>query len=259
MPNLVYTLGADPEFFIELNGKLHSIEGLIGGSKHKPKPIDEHNAFSIQEDNVAAEYNIPPCKSKLEFINSIKWPQEVIAQLVGTKNFKVSTKASGQFDPNQLKTKQAREFGCDPDYNAWTGDVNLKPRAEDPTFRTCGGHVHIGLKNQNPYNVMNTIRHMDKYVGLWSVLADKDKERKKLYGKAGCFRPQPHGCEYRTLSNFWIFSNDLISEVWDRTQTAVNLADGNEMLEDEQNLIQTLINQGNEDGARVYLKANGLL
>ncbi len=259
MSHLVYTLGADPEFFVEHNKQLHSIEGLIGGTKDKPKPIDEHNAFKIQEDNVAAEYNIPPCNSKLEFITAIKWPQQVIAQLVGTKNFSISTKASGHFDPNQLQTKQARTFGCDPDYNAWTGEQNRKPHAKDPTFRTCGGHVHIGLSNKDPLNIMNVIRNMDKYVGVWSILADHDKKRRELYGKAGCFREQPHGTEYRTMSNFWIFSDELISEVWDRTQQAVNKAHNTDILEDPNNLIQSIINTGDKHGARVYLKTHGLL
>jgi len=101
------TLGSDPEFFItDKQGRLKSIIGLLGGTKDEPRWIDDFGEFKVQEDNVAAEYNIPPCNSKLEFITAIKWPQQVIAQLVGTKNFSISTKASGHFDPNQLQTKQ---------------------------------------------------------------------------------------------------------------------------------------------------------
>jgi hypothetical protein len=249
---MTFSLGADPEFFIETpDGKLRSIVGLLGGSKENPKSIDDNGAFCIQEDNVAAEYNIPPSYSKEQFIQHIQWPQEYIAHLLGTDKFTISRKASGSFDPAQLNNKQAQQFGCDPDYNAWTLEENPKPKSKDKTFRTCGGHVHIGLDDKDPMNVVRLIRAMDKHLGVWSVLADKDDKRRELYGKAGAFRPQPHGCEYRTLSNFWIFSPELISEVWDRTKEAMN----EPLIGDKEGKeIQHIINTGDKEHAKTYCR-----
>jgi len=48
------------------------------------------------------------------------------------------------------------------------------------------------------------IKALDAYLGLPSVLFEKDGMRRTLYGKAGAYRPTPYGVEYRVLSNFWL-------------------------------------------------------
>jgi len=258
---MAYTLGSDPEFFItDKQGRLKSIIGLLGGTKEQPRWIDDFGEFKVQEDNVAAEYNIPASYTREQFIEHILWPQKVIANLIGTDKYTLSNLASASFPQEELLDPKAQEFGCDPDYNAWTGQINNKPECADLTFRTAGGHVHIGLEDKDPWNILRTIRNMDKFVGVWSVLVDEDNKRRKLYGKAGAFRPQPHGCEYRTLSNFWIFDRDLIGEVWDRTQAAVG--HNNDLIDDnsgEATMIQHIINTGDKVTARSYLKTQGLL
>jgi len=256
MDKTINPLGADPEFFIELkDGTLKSIIGLIGGSKDNPKIIDDHGNFKIQEDNVAAEYNIPPAYTRQQWIDHILWPQKYIAQLLGTDKFRISTRASASFPMEELQDPKAQEFGCDPDYDVWRLTINDKPTCTDPNFRTCGGHVHVGLEDKSPESMIHTIRVMDKYLGVWSVIMDPDTKRRQLYGKAGCFRPQPHGCEYRTLSNFWIFNKDLIGEIWDRTQYALTQ---DSPTEKEGSLIQTIINTGNIEDAKKYCKTLGL-
>jgi hypothetical protein len=59
----------------------------------------------------------------------------------------------------------------------------------------------------------NVILPFEKY---W----DKDKERRKLYGKPGAFRPKPYGCEYRVLSNAWVDKPEVASLLF-RTITDV--------------------------------------
>jgi len=169
------SLGSDPEFFItDKQGRLKSIIGLLGGTKEEPRWIDDFGEFKVQEDNVAAEYNIPASFTREQFIEHILWPQTVIAKLIGTDKYKVSNLASASFPEEELLDPKALEFGCDPDYNAWTGQINDKPECTDLTFRTAGGHVHIGLEDKTPNNIIKTIRNMDKYLGVWSVLVDKD-------------------------------------------------------------------------------------
>ena len=92
---------------------------------------------------------------------------------------------------------------------------------------------------------------------VYTVVWDTDDQRRQLYGKAGAFREQPHGVEYRTLSNFWIFSKDLISEVYDRIQAAINhpLIETNS---EEGKLIQQIINTNDKLSAKSYLQAAGL-
>lgn len=251
------TLGADPELFVTKNGHWKSIVGLIGGTKDNPKIIDDNGQFKIQEDNVAAEYNIPPSYTKEEFVANILWPQQYLKVLLGAKDIVISKRASAFFPETELQTKQAQTFGCDPDYNAWKDNFepNQKPEAPDKRLRTCGGHIHFGIKEPTPENIIRIIKNMDKVLGVWSVVTDLDNTRKMLYGKAGAYRPQRYGGEYRVLSNFWIFDKAYIEEVWDRAQYVETLdipsnKDGFK--------IKQIINTGNKVNAKEYLRVNGL-
>lgn len=252
------TLGADPELFVIKNGYWKSIVGLIGGTKDNPKIIDDNGQFKIQEDNVAAEYNIPPSYTKEQFVANILWPQQYLKVLLGAKDIVISKKASALFPETELQTRQAQTFGCDPDYNAWRNPFipNIKPEAPDKRLRTCGGHVHFGIENPTPETIVKHIKNMDKVLGVWSVVVDPDDTRKLLYGKAGAYRPQIYGGEYRVLSNFWIFKKELIEEVWDRASYAITYLDEPTPVEGLK--IQQIINTGNKANAKEYLRVNGL-
>ena len=256
---MAVTLGSDPEFFIQdKQGKLKSIIGMLGGTKDNPAHLDDFGEFKMQEDNVAAEYNIPPAKTREQFIEHMLFPQKAIARIIGTDKYTISNLASASFPEEELRHPKAQEFGCDPDFSAWTYMENPKPECDDPTFRTAGGHIHLGLKKKTASEIIRVIRNMDKYLGVWSVITDNDNKRRQLYGKAGAFRPQKHGVEYRTLSNFWIFDKVLIGEVWDRSQEAVSKP----LIEDESEealLIQHIINTGDRETAKSYLSKQGLI
>lgn len=257
---MIYSLGADPEFFIgNKNGDLVSSIGIVGGSKHAPKPLDDHGQFRVQEDNVAVEYNIPPAYTRERWVEYIHFGQELIAKMLGAHNVKIFNVASAIFPDKELSNPKAKEFGCDPDFNAWTLDINPKPAATNANLRSAGGHVHIGIQDLDTDRMTQIIRNADKWLGVWSVIKDPDNTRRQLYGKAGAFRPQPHGIEYRTMSNFWIFDKELTGEVWDRTQHAANseeilLADSIEGME-----IQRIINEGDKKAALAFCKQYGVL
>ena len=254
-----FTIGADPEFFAEdKDGKVRSIIGLLHrGSKHNPVLLDDHGDFKMLEDNVAAEYNIPPTDDKEKFIKNILYPQQAIASILKTKDYSISTKASASFPDEELQDELAWVFGCEPDYNAWSMSENEKPQCEDSNFRSCGGHVHVGYDWQGDIaNVQRKVQNMDVWLGIWSVIVDPDKDRKKLYGKPGAFRPKPYGFEYRVLSNFWIFDPKLISEVFDRTSQAMD--ESRDFVVDRKEEIIQIIDQGNVDAARRFARDYGI-
>src|SRR5690606_20951516 len=87
------------------------------------------------------------------------------------------------------------------------------------------GHVHVGYDNQEAINPIQLVRALDLFLGIPSVLLDNDTRRRQLYGKAGCFRKKPYGVEYRTLSNFWIHSEDLIKFVYKGARKAVAMVE----------------------------------
>lgn len=240
------TLGADPEVFFELDGKPSSAIGLIGGSKSHPRAAG--GGFFILEDNVAAEYNVPPASNPDDFANNIVKGLSICEQYAKANHRGISLKASASFDPKELDRPEALEFGCEPDFDAWARCINDKPSAADSTFRTAGGHVHVGgVTDINPTNL---IRCMDLFLGVPSVVLDPDKERRKLYGKAGAFRLKEYGVEYRTLSNFWIFSSEMRFWVWNATLKAIEFAKNVQIEEDSTigKLIQHTINESDEEG-----------
>lgn len=251
---LQFTIGADPELFLlSLDGqKFISSIGKIGGTKREPLPVG--SGCAIQEDNVAVEFNIPPAASFKQFQDSLNFSLALLEQKAKDLNLKLAIEASAEFEPDQLSSPQAKEFGCEPDFNAWTGTQNPRPVAKNKNLRSCGGHVHIGT-NQNTVDV---IKAMDLFLGCPSTVMDKDVRRRELYGKAGAYRTKPYGCEYRTLSNFWLKSADLMKWVYDRTEYALNwveeMSDDGEMEWPVQTAgaIQACINQGNTD-AYMYL------
>jgi len=227
---MVAILGSDPELFlVDHFGDLRSAIGLIGGSKENPRPVLTGPGFAVQEDNVAVEFNIPPSKSREEFIANLSVMLEFLTNEVQQLGLALSIRPSARFPENQLTTDAAKMFGCDADFNAWTLEQNPKPVCDDPTFRTCGGHVHFSTK----LPVVQVVRSMDLFLGVPSVLLDVDTERRKLYGSAGCYRFTRYGGEYRTLSNFWITDKKLMGWCWDNAQKAIKYTEDNRELDDD--------------------------
>jgi hypothetical protein len=218
-------LGCDPEIFLaDAAGGLISAIDRIGGSKMFPRPLEElGTGFAVQEDNVAIEFNIPPSSSKLSWIRNVERARKYLSNEVAKMGLAFSQSSAVYFPKEQLFDPRAQEFGCDPDFNAWEGGaINPKPKAEDETLRSAGGHIHIGHEFASPEDVVEFMKFMDLYAGVPSVLLDNGELRKQLYGKPGAFRYKPYGGEYRTLSNFWVFDRKLISWAWDATQQAMD-------------------------------------
>jgi hypothetical protein len=220
---LQVTVGADPEFFLERGeGEFHSAIDRIGGIKSAPRPMSREGFF-VQEDNVAVEFNIPPAKTVEEFVESIHWAVTELTREVSVFSVKPSFKASAIFPPTELRDPRAQIFGCDPDFNAWKlGEVNPKPKAKNARLRSAGGHIHVGYPQPSEkINRFTLVKLMDLYLGIPSVLMDPDNERRELYGKAGAFRPQDYGLEYRVLSSFWLQSKAHTKWAYEQTMRAV--------------------------------------
>lgn len=210
-------LGCDPEtFLVDKNGKPISAIGYIKADKWNPMQIpDMPKGFTLQEDNVSLEYGIPPAASAQEFIGSINAVMQKSLDYLPELSF--SKLSCIIFPEDQMEHPLAHIFGCEPDFDAWADKENRKPEPPHPFMRSAGGHIHVETEKDGK----SVVRLMDLFLGVPSVLMDTGEDRKKLYGKAGAHRIKPYGVEYRTLSNFWIFSDRLIQWAWDNTQRAV--------------------------------------
>jgi hypothetical protein len=241
-----FYIGADPEVFIGNNDGVKSVIGMIGGTKEHPLPLPIGEGFAVQEDNVALEYNIPASKSKELFVDNIASAMEFLESTLRDRlGLHFVNQSAISFPDVELQDPRALVFGCDPDYNAWTGRINRKPKAEDKNLRSCGGHVHIGTRNTeyDGLPVKEIIKACDLFLGVPSVLMDNGVLRKQLYGKAGAYRPKSYGVEYRTLSNFWVFDRRLTAWVYDNVGMALDAVRNRLPLEEDGKLIQSAINE----------------
>jgi hypothetical protein len=228
-------IGADPELFVTKDGKLRSAHGLIPGTKEEPHPV---KLGAVQVDGLALEFNIDPATTADEFVTNV---QTVMAQLKDmVPGYEFAIIPSARFNGNHFRAQpdEAKELGCTPDFNAYTMAENKKPD-NTTTMRTAAGHIHIGFcEGADPNDpghmqrCATLIKQLDAFLGLPSVLWDKDKDRRSMYGAAGCFRPKPYGVEYRVLSNAWLTDERLMRFVFLATTRAVEeLLEGNRPFE----------------------------
>lgn len=220
------TIGADPELFIinEKTKKVVSAVGLIPGEKGNPwRSDDMPEGFGLETDNILAEFNIPPVRDGVSFVNNIQYMQNYIDRFVKSKNPDLGIKCvASQTVPNsELQSDQAKLFGCDIDYNAYTMKANPKPEGTSTNLRSAGFHIHIGYDDPNVDTSLSIVKYLDVFVGLPSVIKDKDKKRRSLYGKAGCFRLTDYGVEYRVLSSGMMSSTPKLNFVWNQVMKAL--------------------------------------
>lgn len=237
----MFTIGADPELFLkDKYNKYKSAVHLIGGNKWNPLPLDD-KGNAILEDNVAVEFNIAPATTYQEFKDNINYVLNYIKKLLPEYSF--SKESAISFPQEELNTPESLMFGCEPDYNAWSLKINPRPFTEDSNLRSAGGHIHIGSPIAQEYPI-ETIRAMDLFLGVPSITLDPNPLRRQLYGKAGSFRKKEYGVEYRTLSNFWIYSEELIEWVYNQTQKALNFVQSRSVISQyEKKLIKKCINE----------------
>lgn len=224
-------VGADPELFMRHpdSGDFISAHDRIPGTKWEPFKVP---FGAVQVDGTALEFNIDPASTVDEFVHHIHAVRKSLTDMV--PGYNVVAEPVARFEANYFKfdvPSSAQELGCMPDFNAWTQDVNPRPDPQGEPMRTASGHLHIGWgegfdpeDNDHFLLCCKVARQLDYYLGMYSLLWDKDSVRRSLYGKAGAFRPKSYGLEYRVLSNRWLDSEPLMRWVYNTLQVAI--ADG---------------------------------
>lgn len=224
-------IGADPELFIQNGRHILSAHTLPAGTKKKPLETDHG---SIQVDGTALEFNVRPAETEEDFLKNTK---DVMGDMSSfLKAFypkaRLIARPTVYFGRRKLSTMPdyAVALGCERDYNAYTKAPNRAPNSNTP-FRTGSGHVHISwtkdasLTDKKHFEqCCRIVTELDYYLGLPSLLWDKDQKRRLLYGRAGAFRPKPYGLEYRVLSNKWLETDGQIRWIFRRAKYATEKA-----------------------------------
>ena len=250
MPLLI---GADPELFVSVDGAMVSAAGLVPGTKDNPHPV---TGGAIQVDGMALEFNITPAATSDEFVSRITKVLNTLKQQLPPTH-QVEIISSTTFSPAVYKAAppSARRLGCDPDFDAYTLRPNPRPRPPTQSFRTAAGHLHLGWINPGEplpdlhfEDCAALAKALDVFVGIPSYLVEDEAAhaRRRLYGKAGAFRPKPYGMEYRTLSNFWLKDPAHMNWVFFQAHKAFNLLLSGRSLQPYRSVL-TLFNDGLSD------------
>ena len=224
-------IGADPELFAfdKVNGRYVSVHNLLEGDKKNPVPVKNG---AVQVDGTAAEFNITAAATINEFMTRIKSVRTQIESIIQKRNPNIVLVSQPWVEyPKDYWDKEVpeanKELGCDPDYNAYTLQINPRPdpvAIGRPSLRTGSGHVHIGWKSPTSKPFSDEIHFRDcaritealdkTLLPIIEQHFDSDVVRRELYGKPGAFRPKPYGCEYRVLSNAWVANDDAARVVY---------------------------------------------
>ena len=209
-------VGADPELFVKNpnSGEFISAHGMVPGTKYDPYKVDKG---AIQVDGMALEFNIDPARTVDEFVQNITEVQKTLRSYVPT-GYSIVAEPAVVFTSEVMDAapEEAKELGCEPDFNAYTSQANPRPDGSSG-LRTASGHVHIGwtngadLRSENHREDAETVvKQLDYVLGLYSLLWDPDNTRRSMYGKAGAYRLKSYGVEYRVMSNRWLADPRLV-------------------------------------------------
>jgi hypothetical protein len=259
-----FVAGADPELMLLTpEGKLTSAIPVVPGTKEKPHKV---TCGAVQHDNVMAEFNVNPSGTDDEFVHNMREVLRELSDMIAPLT--LVARASANFPKAELDDDVAKVFGCDPDFDSWTLQMNdIDGTAGLETFRSAGGHFHIGEKDatkemlQDPYGKVEVVKMLDIFQGIVSVAIDDDKtapKRRALYGRAGAHRPKDYGVEYRALGNFWVRSPDLVTMMYELADRAVALTLDGKSTEIIESIgeaeIQRVINESDKKSAKKIVK-----
>lgn len=234
LEKLMPTLGCDPEFFFTNKGKILEASSVL------PKEGFKYETYTKSKfviDGVQAELNPNSNTCIANLANEIRRAFERLKLDVLDKQ-KVDLSFEGviKFSEDDMLhlNEESKKFGCAPSKNLYTRrDSIITVNPATYQYRSAGGHIHIGSNYPTDELVIFlhakprlAVRLLDLVCGNTCVLVDRDPsqvERRKVYGRAGEYRLPKHGLEYRTLSNFWLHSYQMMSLAFGLARTAITI------------------------------------
>ena len=229
------TFGCDPEMFFSKGGKIIESgeilpeKGMDSNGQDAGKGYISEYTAKVVRDGVQAELNPPASGCRAAVVNATAKLIMSLKDKVQKNGAQISFDSVVTLNKEDLEkmSEAARVLGCLPSLNVHDAKATVNV-GKDFQTRSAGGHIHLGyygVKGQKAKQDRLAIL-MDILVGNTCVMIDRDPyaaERRKTYGRAGEYRAPNHGFEYRTLSNFWLRSSQLMSFVFGMSRLACHI------------------------------------
>ena len=216
-------LASDMEFILHDGTQIVPCPNDLLPTKGSKMPVGDQG-ITLEQDGATAEATIPPCSTFEQWDNHIRNAIDATEYYTGHT---VSTLSYYNF--SKLEGAQVT-MGCSPSYSVWNSSVRKpSPLSTELYARSAGGHIHIDIPKpfrtsrvKHTKEVTRIAKNLDLFLGVPSVILDPDTRRRKLYGLSGDIRFKEYGLEYRTLSNYWIFSTYLREYIWNQVEKAIS-------------------------------------
>lgn len=194
-------MGTDPEMFLiktALNEKVPAFHELANKKECHGNPF---------WDGFQGEFTVRQAMCHQEICNNIAGKIQRIPShldIAGTPIWRIPQHYLDSSLPEHVL------LGCDPSYNIYNMKGRPVPDGRKLKVRFAGGHIHFALPQdeKEPHKLKGIVKALDAISGVLSVALAQGIDhpiRRQYYGLAGEFRLPPHGLEYRTLSNYWLY------------------------------------------------------
>ena len=232
-----FTIGSDPEIFVKdkQSQKIETISGILGGNKENP--LDIGMGCAVQEDNILAEFNIPPVRDKESFIKYIEFCKDYISTMAAANGLELHYSSSEIVEDNILD-ENSKEFGCSPSINVITQTINAIKIEDVPEelklLRTSGFHIHFGNENLTEEQAIRLVMCFELMCSIPLNKYDNDKfHRRQFYGMFGDCRIKDYGVECRSLGGYFLKDEETLSMVWECIENTIELFNNAKFSDDE--------------------------
>lgn len=221
-------LGADPEIFLESGDGTLIPAFTVLPSKYEPLRTPEEGC-NYYWDGFQAEFNILPNVEINDCLKSVRYGLKALLRAAQEREdaARLSLKTVVETPLKMLRELPPEfvEFGCMPSYNVY-GIAGMGLDGISCPYRFAGGHIHFGISKSNAAMdaIPDIVRALDAILGVACVSLFENFDnpvRRQYYGLAGEHRLPPHGLEYRSLSDAWLFNPKLASMVLDLARKIV--------------------------------------
>jgi len=221
-------LGADPEIFLEKSDGTLIPAFTFLPSKYEPLRTPEENQ-NYYWDGFQAEYNIVPSTDITECLKSVRYGLKALLRAAqahdSTARLSLKTVVETPLEMLRKLPPEFVEFGCMPSYNVYA-IAGMGLDGISCPYRFAGGHIHFGISRSEKAMdaIPDIVRALDAVLGVACVSLFENFDnpvRRQYYGLAGEHRLPPHGLEYRSLSDAWLFNPKLASMVLDLARKVV--------------------------------------